>query len=1813
MEDHARQLRGYSHAHAARLARKPAAKLQTVGVAGQKPRSAPGKRAPGATRRTAGPAGARKALVDAFKQHGMKLCDGTKLNAVGKAIDCIGSVPPAVSAPITALFLSQNNLTTLHGVEQFMSLRLLSVGGNLLTHFDALEPLTALQRLRNVNLTGNPLCDQPNYRFRVLAHLPQLQVLDTTDVSAKERELAPRIAAQDKALRAMVLANHFTIQKLQRIVKVIDLRSDFYSLVLGHAALSQALTFDRIPTPQDARVDVAQLLRLWCYEDALSPSDLAALELQIMTIVARTRSKLTDHPKLRAKEFLLKLASSTSATTIKVLDSRAPAEVRQVCASWDEAFENVMALQQQRIATLQAQCAQRNDALVSSLTKLLMTEPSRRSNLVRAVWGRGVVSNGSCELGAGKTTGESERQDRQLAASLIRRTSCLPPQQQDPEQSDTPVRDQVESTRDVRQGQQLSSYSDTTATRPRATLSPRQPTRSSQQPSQSPTREQPKRHAPHTARGSELRSGDFGNRTLGEAVSQFKLREMTLSRETSRLTNVSPPPPPPPPAFEHLRRPQVFMMPHDSHTSTFDHSAIAKRPSKSATAFQSVTRSFSADDDDLDDSHALAVELNQRDSHRCSRAFGASRRTSAVDESVETASSVSAFSDASLFWRARDSRVRESHAPSSVVSECTVSALNVSTSRASASALQPAPRTKTQATRSANRSDNSRTGDDDSRHSGHSLEPTALEQHTQTIAASADRQRELAEREERYIKALIESEQRELDLRNELRSFQAKLSQYQRAMAHDRHEREQIKLEVDAKVAAVAAPKVLRRFFVRWIHYYHWSLQRTHLHRRRCFILQHDWFWRWRRKVWTQQRLRDLRRAQQLLTVRRHFAEWINLSRLSVITAHARHKQDASLVQRVFAAWCAFAKQQGVAAYVHRSRALVAALSLTRRCFQQWRKLVRHQRQLHSAVVLQTRRSHRMTEQLAFCRWKMAVLVHARPLRAKVAQFVAAKCSQQQKRALQSWRHAVKSKRLHAQHLQRRVWRRWSSVSRASKSDREATLRTRRTVLRVHLQSWRATAQDRVASRRSLSLAKRYVTQRRLRKLWLYWKCYTLAKRKYLQGSTKALKHYFIKLLRRSWQRWTLETRANIMDVREQKRCDLRRHWHALRASVRLVATERCRGRLLAHLSARRDRAVLRRLVQSWRHVAQRRRRSKQYASVIAQQSKRDLVQRAWRQWTMRCLVSVRSKLSASVKEKHEMEADVLIVSDRAVSLSEHIASLECSLRDQESEIAGYQTELLQSEELRVALEAKLKAIEAAHDHDLKAWRATEAQLKDERASQLESERSLAATNERLQTRAQELEAEVVMEQQRVVEMAATCEQVRRELARAADEHARETNRLAQSVEELKRQLEVEQHEKDETASRLQEYEQRLATTCLDISQHEEAQQRETERLRTECNHLDARVREEQVRSAELQQLVDEKNEQIRQLLQQQRLASAGSLVPEQSPSLSPDTVGLPQDTGQALVEAHVASQQRRSANGQHCDAHRSERVSATQDPSIGALLKDINESILSRTALMDVTAAPISLQRSYDRQQLQSPTRRDVLAPRVPSERPPLSNATRLAHQGPIATGAAALAPDDAHIDDHTSKIHDDIRQLQARIANRLKRPAVSSSPNGSGEMLLSEQNTRSLQRRWTALPSPSSSCSSLLDQDDETETEQLMRAAHGNVYRHRSAATTARRASKTAASKAPRKTVSEARENVASVANTLPTRAGARRVGHKTAAALASPRVIGTSVTTASAVAPAKIHKRVRVAPGASNNSSLPSARRAVRGADCLNTRSS
>jgi hypothetical protein len=71
-----------------------------------------------------------------------------------------------------------NDIQTISGLDSCTQINCLSIGNNSIKQLENLMELRKFKHLRLLNLEGNPVCNDPEYRMFVLAHLKSLKYLD---------------------------------------------------------------------------------------------------------------------------------------------------------------------------------------------------------------------------------------------------------------------------------------------------------------------------------------------------------------------------------------------------------------------------------------------------------------------------------------------------------------------------------------------------------------------------------------------------------------------------------------------------------------------------------------------------------------------------------------------------------------------------------------------------------------------------------------------------------------------------------------------------------------------------------------------------------------------------------------------------------------------------------------------------------------------------------------------------------------------------------------------------------------------------------------------------------------------------------------------------------------------------------------------------------------------------------------------------------------------------------------------------------------------------------------------------------------------------------------------------------------------------------------------------------------------------------------------------------------------------------------------------------------------------------------------------
>ncbi|XP_071814847.1 dynein regulatory complex subunit 3-like [Apostichopus japonicus] len=124
------------------------------------------------------------------------------------------------------LTLYNNRISVVENMDTLTRLHVLSIGNNSLSSLENLIYLRKFKNLQTINLSGNPFCEDPNYKVFVVAHVASLVYLDfrlideNTKMAAKEQYryaieelVADESSAENKRLEREAGETEFNKQK----------------------------------------------------------------------------------------------------------------------------------------------------------------------------------------------------------------------------------------------------------------------------------------------------------------------------------------------------------------------------------------------------------------------------------------------------------------------------------------------------------------------------------------------------------------------------------------------------------------------------------------------------------------------------------------------------------------------------------------------------------------------------------------------------------------------------------------------------------------------------------------------------------------------------------------------------------------------------------------------------------------------------------------------------------------------------------------------------------------------------------------------------------------------------------------------------------------------------------------------------------------------------------------------------------------------------------------------------------------------------------------------------------------------------------------------------------------------------------------------------------------------------------------------------------------------------------------------------------------------------------------------------------------
>ena len=128
----------------------------------------------------------KKLLEDKNKSRDIKLY---KISFLSKNIQSIGNGIPLIFCNITRLYLSNNNIISLEGIEQFANLTHLSISYNLIEDIYELNHIINPEILLHLNVKGNFFCKNPSFEEVILNLFINLKSLDDLKINIMHKKM----------------------------------------------------------------------------------------------------------------------------------------------------------------------------------------------------------------------------------------------------------------------------------------------------------------------------------------------------------------------------------------------------------------------------------------------------------------------------------------------------------------------------------------------------------------------------------------------------------------------------------------------------------------------------------------------------------------------------------------------------------------------------------------------------------------------------------------------------------------------------------------------------------------------------------------------------------------------------------------------------------------------------------------------------------------------------------------------------------------------------------------------------------------------------------------------------------------------------------------------------------------------------------------------------------------------------------------------------------------------------------------------------------------------------------------------------------------------------------------------------------------------------------------------------------------------------------------------------------------------------------------------------------------------------------------
>ena len=215
-----------------------------------------------------------------------------RLSAVNRQVCKLDKLPDKYRTT-QVLLLSNNYIKDLAGLQQFKSLKTLSLSNNLITSFTSLAAASeCCKSLEHANFEGNQICKYPFYRSHILSLFPSLNVLDNCPISDKERKVAKRDVLLTSERLGAIVHNYCLVCFLRHVVDLLGIHTGIRSSKSMTEAGSKTVSNERDVPATVTRTSIRTLISSWQKENHFGEEVLEDIKLHYSLELSKVKHQL---------------------------------------------------------------------------------------------------------------------------------------------------------------------------------------------------------------------------------------------------------------------------------------------------------------------------------------------------------------------------------------------------------------------------------------------------------------------------------------------------------------------------------------------------------------------------------------------------------------------------------------------------------------------------------------------------------------------------------------------------------------------------------------------------------------------------------------------------------------------------------------------------------------------------------------------------------------------------------------------------------------------------------------------------------------------------------------------------------------------------------------------------------------------------------------------------------------------------------------------------------------------------------------------------------------------------------------------------------------------------------------------------------------------------------------------------------------------------------------------------------------------------------------------------------------------------------